>query len=169
LLLSYGLIFLQAYLADMEVKPMKILKLTLAISVMVPQVAYAKSDVIFSCETQSGKEVIFRDLGRSVSYQYGFPGKPDIQFSEPKASATKFCKIMGMGGDIFTHSINLMHGQYGYIVDYTGTAKNFRVYRESWHLTVSYRGNNLSHIECAKHIVDNIVESHVPKDMMFCG
>jgi len=126
-------------------------------------------NLIFSCQTESGKLVRFSDLDRYVRYSYGPSGFPDLVFIEPKRSAQKLCRNDPNGG-FFYHGISLQHDGLTYTVgekEMVDPSRNYMTVSLEYTLSVTRAdGRVLSNIRCSRGIVDKIRAANVHDAMI---
>ncbi|MCF7520840.1 hypothetical protein L4G92_02075 [Neisseria sp. ZJ106] len=86
----------------------------------------------FSCVTNSGKTLAVVDGGSHYRYSYGFPGKPDLVFTNSKRQVQPMCGKYECG-------VTLTHKGVDYNIAYWG---------EDLGVTVTKGGKTLANVAC---------------------
>ena len=112
------------------------------------QAAWAQSapkQTVFSCSTQTGKQLALTHANRHYTYSFGLPDKPDLVFRNSARQVEQHDKTYqkNFEGQL---SIALQNGNHTYVID--GKDMNNNVLKPAYGVQVLKNGRMLTDIPC---------------------
>ena len=101
---------------------------------------------VFACQTVQGKRIEVCDAGRTLSYAFGRPGRPEIVLRVPRAAASTW-QWQGVGRYV-SYAVNLPNGNTEYSV-YWGMDRLSDEHEVEAGVHVSIDGRPAATVRCA--------------------
>ncbi|NDV11587.1 hypothetical protein [Crenobacter caeni] len=121
--------------------------LLLAVAPALAEAACLRGEsTVFACQSTQGKQIEVCDAGRTLSYAFGRPGRPEIVLRVPRAAASTW-QWQGVGRYV-SYAVNLPNGNTEYSV-YWGMDRLSDEHEVEAGVHVSIGGRPAATVRCA--------------------
>lgn len=124
--------------------------------------SFAKADVIFSCDTTNGKQVMVQNVGEQIEYAFGDDlENPELLLSVPRDDASTW-QWKGIGR-YMGYSVTLPNGQYTYTAFYS-VDRMTEGFPLTSGITVANKNQHIATIYCLSNTLNESLQGIDLKD-----
>lgn len=124
--------------------------------------SFAKADVIFSCDTTNGKQVMVQNVGEQIEYAFGDDlENPELLLSVPRDDTSTW-QWKGIGR-YMGYSVTLPNGQYTYTAFYS-VDRMTEGFPLTSGITVANKNQHIATIYCLSNTLNESLQGIDLKD-----